>query len=126
MSTIAPVQVSTPYDGPGCQVWVWKNAGSSDTLLPLVCGAGSDKTVAFVKGSGFGGNASLTGSLDPSLAAGSFCALTNSARTAISAISSDTLSEVLQDVYALLPVLAASASGVSIWVKLSHIQEYMP
>ncbi len=120
MATIAATRKYTPIDGPAVLEFVWSNVNAGDTCLPLAVGDFQEVTVAFLKGSAFGGNMSLVGTLDPAQTDTSkFVTLTDAAHAPISGIAADAEKEVLQGVYQLAPIPATGASGVNVWVKLT-------
>ena len=118
--TVAPVEVRTPVDGPNCQIWKWLDIDDGDTITPLVVGFATDITVAFVKGSAFGGNMSLTGTCDPTYLTGTYVTLKDGSHTAIATISADAIRDVAESVYAIAPAAAAGVDSVNVWVKLSN------
>ncbi len=118
MATIAASRVETGQQGSKLQVYKWASIGASDTITPLTTpGVGfSDVTVYFLKGSGFGGNLSLTGSPDPAKGASTFVTLKDASSTAIATKTTDGVFQVLDGAVAYAPVAGAGAAGVDVWL----------
>jgi hypothetical protein len=119
MAEVKGVVQQTVVSGQGLRLVKWENVNAGDTILPVVCAEFQDKTAMWSKGSAFGGNAGLEGSLDPDPATARFAVLNDPNGNPLSGFTADRVENVLEHVYLIRPTAAAGVAGVDVWLLLA-------
>lgn len=104
-------------DGRNYKIIKWANLGASDEGRPFNVSEYSDKTVhieATVLTSGI----TIQGSIDPDNAA-TYRTLSDPQGNALSAITTQTIENILEHTYWLKPVAGASVSGGTVYLMLA-------
>ena len=120
MATIMPQRISTPFEGSGADIWVWRGIAASDDCLPVVCATYPDKSVQ-LEGA-FGGNLLIEGSINPDKTTAVYRTLNDPQGNPLSAISAAKMETVLEHCYLIRPSAGAGVGATDVWLFLSNVK----
>ena len=116
MAVVPWVVVSTPHDGVNVKLVKWAALGASDTGQPFNVAAYSDKSIQ-VEGDTLTSGVTIQGSLDPDASA--YRTLNDPQGTALAAIATASIKNILEHCYLVRPSGGASVANVTVWLLLA-------